>query len=61
MNKTPKALVEAQRKFNERAFAELLEDCTNKVNKRIKEVDQQKAFETLFTIDGRKLESIEDI
>ena len=61
LNKTPTALIEAQRKFNERAFAELLEDCTNKVNKRIKEVDQQKTFETLFTIEGRKLESIEDI
>lgn len=62
LNSKPKALREAQERFNERAYAELLEACSDKMNKKkILPEDKDKCFEKFFTIDGKELNSIEDI
>tara|TARA_B110000285_G_C15048135_1_gene575482 strand:+ start:1073 stop:1369 length:297 start_codon:yes stop_codon:yes gene_type:complete len=58
----PKALLDAQERFNERAYAELLEACSDKINKKRKNLeDKEKYFTTLFTIDGKQMSTISDI
>lgn len=44
LSSRPKALREAQERFNERAYAELLEACSDKINKKRKEEEKEKYF-----------------
>lgn len=60
LGRRPPALVDAQSRFNERAYAELLEDCNAKVNRKRKDEDI-KTIVTLFANDGRELKTVEDI
>ena len=51
----PKAYLEIQRKFNKRAYKELLEVCSDQLTKKTK------AFSVMYTIDGEIVEIIDDV
>ncbi|CDW72151.1 UNKNOWN [Stylonychia lemnae] len=55
ISQLPKDFVKIQRKFNKRAYLELLEQCSNELT------GKQRVFEAMYTIDGELIESIDEI
>ena len=52
---------DAQAALFERAYLELLEDCSKFLNKRPKEGEETTFYSTFWTTNGAKIKSIEDI
>ena len=55
ISQLPEEYINIQKKFNKRAFMELLEICS------VQLADRQKSFSILYTLDGEIIESMEDI